>query len=194
MIRIKRTKTMAQQRRPQTQPHTKTRTRKPAAASERPAFSVLTIVQLVIMAGLLAFIILMVTSGNAKEVDMSEIEKQMKTDATVTAMEQKDMAEAARNFSFNVDLIDEGVYWRMDDIMDVNELLIVKVADDTNRQEVISAVEKYLEEKTNAFDGYGTNQFALLSDAIMNEKGEYYFFGVSEDAAQWEAEFLDCIR
>ena len=81
-----------------------------------------------------------------------------------------------------------------DDVMDVNELFIVKVPDDAARETVMEAVGAYLEDKTNAFDGYGTNQFGLLSDAILTEKGDYIFFGVSEEAPEWEAEFLSCIN
>ena len=104
------------------------------------------------------------------------------------------MGDAAANFSFDITLVDEGIYFADDDIMNVNELLIVKIADDTNRQTVIDAVERYLEDKTNSFDGYGTDQFGLLSNAITTERGEYYFFGVSEDVVRWESEFLDCIQ
>ena len=180
-------------RRPQ-HAHNAGTTVKKAANHAGKKTGILSIVQIVIMAALLAFIILMLLSGNAKEVDISLIEQKMKEDSSVTALTQKDMGDAAKTFEIDKTMIDEGLYWRMDDVMDVNELFIVKIADDNNRQTVISAVEKYLADKTDAFDGYGTDQFGLLSAAITTEKGDYYFFGVSEDAAQWEAEFLESIK
>ena len=160
---------------------------------EKNGINILNIVQILIMAALLAFIVLMLLSGNSKNVDMAVIEQKMETDETVTSLTKKNMGDAAQNFSIDMDMIDEGIYYRVDDVMDVNELLIVKVADDNNRQAVIDAVTDYLTDKTNSFDGYGTNQFGLLSSAILDEKGEYIFFAVSDNATQWESEFQSCI-
>ena len=155
--------------------------------------STLDIVEILIIAALLAFMIVMLTSGNSKIVPIAEIEKVMLREPSVAELTKKDMSDAANTFSYNESLVDEGIYYRMDDIMNVNELLIVRIDDDDNRQTVIDAVSKYLKEKTESFDGYGTNQFGLLSAAVTTEKGTYFFFGVSEDVLQWETDFLKCI-
>ena len=152
------------------------------------------ILQYLIMAGLLVFMILMLTAGNSKTVPISEIAARMEAIPSVAELEKKDMADAAKTFAYDESMVDEGIYYSVDDIMNVNELLIVRVEDDDKRQSVREAVEKYLEEKTAAFDGYGTNQFGLLSSTVLTEKGEYLFFGVSEDVLEWETEFLKCIK
>ena len=152
------------------------------------------ILQYLIMAALLVFMILMLTAGNSRTVPISEIAAKMEAIPTVSELTKKDMNDAAKVFSFDAALVDEGIYYRVDDIMNVNELLIVRVEDDDNRQKIIDAVSSYLTEKTESFDGYGTNQFGLLSAAVTTEKGTYFFFGVSEDVLQWESEFLKSIR
>ena len=154
---------------------------------------VLNIAEMVIIIALLVFMIIMLTSGNTKVVPMAEIEKVMTAESTVAELSKKDMADAAKTFSFDESLVDEGIYYRVDDIMNVNELLIVRIEDDENRQKVVDAVSKYLKDKTESFEGYGTDQFGLLSRAVTTEKGTYFFFGVSEDVLQWETDFLKCI-
>lgn len=151
------------------------------------------ILQFLIMAGLLVFMILMLTAGNSKEVPMSEIAAKMEAIPSVSELTKKELSDAAKTFSFDQALIDEGIYYRVDDIMNVNELLILRVEEEENRQQVMEAVQQYLKEKTDSFDGYGTNQFGLLSAAVTTEKGTYFFFGVSEEVLEWESTFLKTV-
>ena len=139
-------------------------------------------------------VMLMLTAGHSKVVPISKIKETMTAIPSVTELTEKDMNDAAKTFGFDAGLVDEGIYYSVDDIMNVNELLIVRVEDDDNREIVADAVNQYLKEKTDSFDGYGTNQFGLLSSAVTTGKGTYYFFGVSEDVLRWESDFLKCIR
>ncbi len=160
----------------------------------RKTIGKLDILQFLIMAALLVFMILMLTAGNSKVVPMSTIEAGMEEIPSVKELTKKDMNDVAKTFSVDTSLIDEGIYYRVDDIMNVNELLILRIDDDDNRQKVIEAVNKYLKEKTDSFNGYGTNQYGLLSSAVTTERGTYFFYGVSEDVLEWETAFLKLIR
>lgn len=152
------------------------------------------ILQYLIMAALLAFMIIMLTRGSSKVVPIADIEAKMEAIPTVSELTKKDMNDAANVFGFDASVVNEGIYYRVDDIMNVNELLIVRVEDDDSQEALIDAVDRYLESKTESFDGYGTNQFGLLSNAVRTEKGQYVFFGVGEDVLEWETEFLKCLR
>ena len=161
---------------------------------QRKQFSKFDILQYVIMAALLVFMILMLTRGNSRVVPIEEIRSTMTSIPSVAELTEKDMNDAGKVFAFDADLVDEGIYYRVDDIMNVNELLIVRIEDDDSRDTVHEAIETYLKSKTESFDGYGTNQFGLLSSGVVSEKGQYLFFGVGEDVLEWESSFLKCIR
>lgn len=152
------------------------------------------IIQYVIMAALLVFMILMLTAGNSKTVPMSRIKEVMEEIPSVALLTEKDMKDAAKTFGFDASAAEEGIYYSVDDIMNVNELLIVRIDEDAEREKAINAVETYLAEKTASFDGYGTDQFGLLSAAVTTEKGPYFFFGVSSEVLDWETAFLKAIR
>lgn len=160
---------------------------------KRRHWTIFHILEIVIMAALLVFMIVMLTSGKTKVVPIEEIRAQMEAIPSVKELQKKEMSDAAKTLGVDAALLEEGIYYSVDDIMNVNELLIVRVEDDENRQKVIEAAEKYLAEKTASFDGYGTNQFGLLSSAVTTEKGTYYFFGVGEDVLEWETQFLKAI-
>lgn len=152
------------------------------------------IIQYIVMAALLAFIVIMLVSGRSADVKIEDISASMNTAKGVSELKEKNMTDAAQNFSFDMSLVEEGIYRRVDDVMDVNELLILKISDDNNRQTVLDAIDRYLEEKTESFNGYGTDQFGLLSNAILNERGDYIFFGVSDDNIEWEEAFLGSLK
>ncbi len=160
----------------------------------RRAFGKFDILQILIIAALVAFMIIMLVSGNAKDVPMEEIKAVMTEKTNVTELTEKTVNDAAGVFAFDHNAVEEGIYYRVDDVMNVNELLILKIPDDNSREAAMEAVQTYLDEKKESFNGYGTNQYGLLSNAILTEKGPYLFFGVSEDVLQWESEFLGCVR
>ena len=67
--------------------------------------------------------------------------------------------------------------------MDAEELLLVKLKDVSGGEALKAAAEARLETQKNAFDGYGTNQFALLSNhASIELRGNFFLFVVSEHA------------
>lgn len=152
------------------------------------------IIEILIIAAFIAFMIFMLASGSSADVPMSEIEAAMEEEASVKELEKKTVLDAAGNIAFEAAAVDEGIYYRVDDIMDVRELFIARIEDDDARETVLEAVTKYAEEKRDSFEGYGTDQFGLLSNAVITEKGAYIFFGVSEDVLLWESKFLSALK
>ncbi len=74
--------------------------------------------------------------------------------------------------------------------MDAEELLLVKVSDLSQQEALTAAAEKRLQTQKNAFDGYGTNQFALLTDhSAIRAVGNYFLFVVSARDAEALAAF-----
>ena len=84
------------------------------------------------------------------------------------------------DFSENVDF----VYYSSDDVMNVNEILIAVVADDST-EEIKAALENYLSEKFNLFNGYAPEQAALLDSARIEIISNLVFFCVSADADKY---------
>ena len=76
-----------------------------------------------------------------------------------------------------------GVYYMAsDDVMDVRELLVVKVGDG-DEDALLSAVRTHIENKINLFEGYASEQAALLKKYRTKTKQGFVLFVVSEDTA-----------
>ena len=85
------------------------------------------------------------------------------------------------------------LYWPKSN-MDAEELLLVQLKDVAQQQAVLDAIQARLETQKKSFDGYGTNQYALLSDnATADAQGNYILFVVGADNAKADAAFKQAL-
>ncbi|MBE6819126.1 MAG: DUF4358 domain-containing protein [Ruminococcaceae bacterium] len=85
------------------------------------------------------------------------------------------------------------LYWPVSN-MDAEELLIVQLKDFSQQQAVKEAIEARLATQKKSFDGYGVEQYALLTESsITDVQGNYILFVVHQDAAKADAAFRDAL-
>lgn len=78
--------------------------------------------------------------------------------------------------------------------MGAEELLIVRLASPDQAPGVQSAVEARLQTQKNTFDGYGVEQYDLLTNhAVVEVRGNYVLFAVGQTADQMRQAFLDAL-
>ena len=78
--------------------------------------------------------------------------------------------------------------------MGAEELLIVKLSDPDQAEAVRSAIEARLQTQKNTFDGYGVEQYALLTEnCIIDIRGNYVLFVVNADCAKAQDAFEDAL-
>ena len=79
------------------------------------------------------------------------------------------------------------------DNMDVNEILIVKLASTEQAGTVEKAITERLETQQKSFAGYGAEQTKLLKDHVLQIKGNYILYAVGENASKIQAAFLNSL-
>ncbi len=78
--------------------------------------------------------------------------------------------------------------------MGADELLVLKLADESQSAAVSEAISKRLETQRDSFDGYGAEQFALLTDhAAVEIRGVYVLFAVCENEQAVRESFLNAL-
>lgn len=73
--------------------------------------------------------------------------------------------------------------------MSAQELLVVKVREESQVQEVEAAVERRLANRKNDFSGYAPKQVELLENAEISIRGKYIFMAVSPKASLYRDTF-----
>ena len=85
------------------------------------------------------------------------------------------------------------LYWPVSN-MDAEELLIVQLKDISQQQQLKAAIEARLDTQKKSFDGYGVEQYALLTESsVVDMQGNYVLFVVSKDFAKADAAFRDVL-
>ena len=77
--------------------------------------------------------------------------------------------------------------------MGARELLIVKLSDLSQQKSVSDAIQARKQTQMKSFEGYGIEQYDLLSNSIMEVQGNYILFVVHENAAAAAQAFLKAL-
>lgn len=78
--------------------------------------------------------------------------------------------------------------------MMAEELLIVKLSDMSQQEVVRAAVEARIETQKNTFEGYGVEQFEMLTNnAVVEVRGNYVLFVVNANSQAALDAFLDAL-
>lgn len=78
--------------------------------------------------------------------------------------------------------------------MMAEEILIIKLTDESQQDAVRQAMEARLQTQKNTFEGYGVEQFDLLSNyCVLEIRGNYALFVVSKTCTDAQKAFLDAL-
>ena len=142
---------------------------------------------------LAAYLILIYTSDNAKNISMDDIAGQMESSDTLTAMQKRDKGDLQRYYSIMDTDTDGFLFYKDVSPMSVNEMLIVKAKNKSDAEKFLEAAESHLESQENVFGAYGTDQMALLGDASVESRGDYVWYMCGPDASAWHDAFMKLI-
>ncbi len=119
------------------------------------------------------------------DVPLSDVNSALTEKYSLSGMEPAGDMRMKRAFSLNASDYAEYFYFAPDNTMSVNEILIVKCRDESLVSDTLSAFESRLNVQKKNFDGYGTDQTALLTQARTGSDGVYCWFLVGEEASSW---------
>lgn len=127
-----------------------------------------------------------VTSQKGSKKSAEEIYNTMTETGNFTEdLELKDNSGLKKAFGFSADDFDSVIYYSSDDVMNVNELLIIKFSDSSSIQQAIQAIEKRNSESYDIFAAYAPEQGELLKNYVLttNSNTLFFFVGGNYEAA-----------
>jgi len=120
-------------------------------------------------------------------------------DAVVQTIDMENMLEADNQMVKRFYGLDpasfEGciLYYPTTNMM-AEEVLIVKLKDLSQQQAVRQAIESRIQTQKNTFEGYGVEQFEMLTNnAVVEIRGNFVLFVVNPSSAQARKAFLNAI-
>lgn len=145
---------------------------------------------------LVAVICLFVMFGGntVSSAEPSDVEAAVVAKLDMTNMLQGDNQMVKRFYGLDPSAYEACILYYPTTNMMAEELLIVKLSDVSQQETVRAAVEARIATQKNTFEGYGVEQFEMLTNnAVVEVRGNYVLFVVSADSAAARAAFLDAI-
>lgn len=129
----------------------------------------------------LALFIAFLTNGTSVS-DKSAQEVFEKVSATVDMAElaKCDKAKLKKETGFEAGQFEDVLFYASDNVMQVREIMIVKLKEETQAQPLMKALEKRVSQKANLFKGYAPEQSAMLESYVLESRGGFVFFCVCE--------------
>lgn len=150
---------------------------------------ILTVIKAALIVFLIVFLILLMTRESVKDVSVKKIGEDMSSIKSVSALNKGTDKTLLRYYDLTGDDYEGYVLYKSGSPMAVDELLIIKVKDETQLASVESAMRRRVRSQKSSFEGYGTAQIALLNARVMDTEGKYVFLAVSKDAEKWKTAF-----
>ena len=126
--------------------------------------------------------------------DPAEVEAAVVAEIDMTNMIQGDNKMIKRFYGLDPAAFESCTLYYPTTNMMAEELLIVKLADVSQQEMVRKAVEARIATQKNTFEGYGVEQFEMLSNnAVVEVRGNYVLFVVNAASAEAQKAFLNAI-
>lgn len=141
---------------------------------------------------LLAVFIGFSLAGDKEEITKSatEIAEEIKAVIDTENLINFDETRLKDEFGFEADSFDSWVFIGSEDIMDVREILVIKLNEGEDTEAVISVIEKRAEEKYNVYKDYDPLASSILEARVTEERGGVIFYSAHENAREGAEVFL----
>ena len=131
--------------------------------------------------------------ADPQQADFSVLREQAEQAMDTTGMRQADAQLLRRLYGLNGGELAGWALWTSEDNMAVEELLLAECVSEAQAEQVREALEARRSTQIQNFEGYGPEQVRLLEDSIMEVRGVYVLFVVSEQAREVKDAFLSVL-
>lgn len=151
------------------------------------AVEAICIVLLVVFIGYMAG-----NTGNSNKTP-EEIEAAVTQSMDMNGLKKADNGAFRTRFGYDMGEFAGVVYYKSESIMDVREMLIIKLPEGNDGEAVSEKLRTYADEKAALYESYAPDEFFLLSNSVIEVKGNYLFFCVADEAAVAYESFCDAL-
>lgn len=132
-------------------------------------------------------------SDYATDVSMDKISAALEQVSGVTDLSEPGVSGLRRFYQIDENDIDSYFFRKAASPMSVDEVLVVKANSSSEAGAYLEAAQAHLESQKNIFEGYGTDQMALLGEASVEKRGAYVWYFCGENAQELRQALLSMI-
>ena len=145
-------------------------------------------------AGAVVFLVLVFAQNRTSGADPSQVARAVTATLDLSQMQEGDNQMVKRLYGLNPGEYESCILYYPTTNMGAEELLIVKLKAISQQETVREAISKRVETQKNSFEGYGVEQYDLLTNhCVIDVRGNYILFVVHANAAAADSAFLSAL-
>ncbi len=126
----------------------------------------------------MAFVFFVTRQAPVSDKTAEEIAAQLTESFDTEGLTLRSGGEFKKTFLLSAGDYDGVVYYSADSVMDVRELLLVRLKDESQSQELTEVLKKRIEDKIVLFNGYAPEEEALLGSYVLESSQGFVLFAV----------------
>ena len=126
----------------------------------------------------MAFVFYVTRQAPVSDKTAEEIAAQLTESFDTEGLTLRSGGEFKKTFLLSAGDYDGVVYYSADSVMDVRELLLVRLKDESQSQELTEVLKKRIEDKIVLFNGYAPEEEALLGSYVLESSQGFVLFAV----------------
>lgn len=146
-------------------------------------------VRIGMVAVLLLVIIWLQVGTRTSDADIREVAMNVTAAVSLDSVQESSNRMFKKFYGLNASDYEGVVLYAPVSNMDAEEILIVKLRDSAQAEQVQAAIESRLATQKSSFEGYGIEQFDLLERHILDVRGNYILYIVHADAEKADQAF-----
>lgn len=151
------------------------------------------IIKSVMVIFLVVYLERLYVSDYAADISMDKISASLEQVSGVTDLSEPGVSGLRRFYQIDENDIDSYFFRKAASPMSVDEVLVVKANSSSEAGAYLEAAQAHLESQKNIFEGYGTDQMALLGEASVEKRGAYVWYFCGENAQELRQALLSMI-
>lgn len=144
------------------------------------------IAEILCVAAAVVFIVFSLSLNAKTDKTAVQIADSVKSAASVSELKERDNKFFKKTFDCSPDEFEEFSYYSSDDVMNVSEMLIIKLSDTSDSDGIMNKLDEYISSRYNIFAAYAPEQGEMLKNHILEKQGNviFMYIGKDEQAAQ----------
>lgn len=139
------------------------------------------IAEIICIVILVVFIGILSKEETASDKTVGEVAKAVSSAVDIKGLKKMSELQIKKELSLSADSYD-GIYFiKSDEIMDVREIIIIKLKEGQSSDEAVEKIKKRVEEKQTLFEGYAPEQSAMLQNYSLKQKAGFIFYAVTSE-------------
>lgn len=143
---------------------------------------------------IIIFIFLNVYQPSDSDVKMNVVEKETTENINMSQMEKQNNQAIRRFLELNPTQYEDIVYYKQQDTMKSDELVIVKFKSHDQQDSFKKTMNEHTKNQKNIYEGYAPKEAEKLKNSICHVQANYGIYVVSNKSKEMDSQFIESLK